>query len=48
MEAKEKLLFLWLFVVVIITFVISHFSYHLLFALQNCLASALAVPIRWS
>ena len=48
MEAKEKLLFLWLFVVVIITFVITHFSQYLLFALENCLALSLVGPIHWS
>jgi hypothetical protein len=48
MKAKEKLLFLWLFVVVIIAFVVTHFSHHLLFLLENCLACALAGPLRWS
>jgi hypothetical protein len=48
MEAKEKLLFLWLFVVIVISFVITHFSHYLLFALENSLASVLAGPIGWS
>ena len=48
MKAKEKLLFLWLFVVVIIAFVVTHFSRHLMFVLENCLAFALAAPMRWS
>ena len=48
MRTNKKLLFLWLFVVVIVAFVLTHFSHHLLFLLENCLAFALAGPIRWS
>ena len=48
MGAKEKLLFLWLFVVVIVTFLMTHFSHYVLLAFENCLAFALAGPIHWS
>jgi len=48
MKAKQKLLILWLFVAVIITLVVTHFSHHLLFVLENCLAFALAGAMRWS
>jgi hypothetical protein len=38
MTMKEKLLVLWVFVMVIVVFVLTHVAGHLTFALQNCLA----------
>ena len=43
MTMKEKLLVLWVFVMVIVVFVLSHVAGHLTFVLQNCLA--LLLPI---
>ena len=43
MTMKEKLLVLWVFVMVIVVFVLSHVAGHLAFVLQNCLA--LLLPI---
>ena len=41
MNVKAKLLVLWVVVVVLITFLLTQFSHHLLFVLENCLAFAL-------
>jgi hypothetical protein len=41
MTMKEKLLLLWVFVMVIVVFVLSHVADHLVFVLQNCLALVL-------
>ena len=38
---KEKLLMLWLFVVVIVAFVVAHTASHLVWVVQNCFAFAL-------
>jgi hypothetical protein len=43
MTMTEKLLVLWVFVMVIVVFVLSHVAGHLAFVLQNCLA--LLLPI---
>jgi hypothetical protein len=43
MTMKEKLLVLWVFVMVIVAFVITHVAGHLAFVLENCLA--LVLPI---
>ena len=43
MTIKEKLLFLWVFVVVIVAFVLTHVAGHLAFVLENCLALILPV-----
>ena len=48
MNVKAKLLVLWVFVVVLITFLVTQFSHHLLFVLENCLAFALPSLSRWS
>jgi hypothetical protein len=41
MTMKEKLLVLWVFVMVIVVFVLTHVAGHLAFMLQNCLALVL-------
>jgi len=41
MTMKEKLLVLWIFVMVIVAFVITHFAGHLAFVLENCFALVL-------
>ncbi len=41
MTMKEKLLMLWLFVVVIVAFVVTHAASHLVWVLQSCFAFAL-------
>jgi hypothetical protein len=46
MTMKEKLLVLWIFVMVIVNFVLSHVAGHLMFVLLNCLALLLPV-LRW-
>lgn len=46
MTMKEKLLVLWVFVMVIVGFVLSHVAGHLMFVLQNCFALLLPV-LRW-
>ena len=38
MTMKEKLLMLWLFVVVIVAFVVTHTASHLVWVVQNCFA----------
>ena len=38
MTMKEKLLLLWVFVIVIVAFVLTHFAGHLAFVLENCFA----------
>ena len=43
MTMKEKLLFLWVFVAVIVAFVLTHVAGHLAFVLQNCFALVLSV-----
>jgi putative flippase GtrA len=43
MTIKEKLLVLWLFVMVIVAFVVTHIAGHLAFVIENCLAIVLAV-----
>jgi len=43
MTMGEKLLMLWIFVMVIVVFVLSHLAGHLTFVLQNCFA--LLLPI---
>ena len=43
MTMKEKLLMLWLFVVVIVTFVVTHMAGHLAFAIENYFAVVLSV-----
>jgi len=41
MTMEEKLLVLWIFVMVIVAFVITHFAGHLAFVLENCFALVL-------
>jgi hypothetical protein len=48
MGAKEKLLVLWLFVVVIVAILMTHFFHHVLLAFENCFAFVLAGLIHWS
>jgi len=43
MTMKEKLLILWIFVMVIIAFVIAHAADHLVFVLEDCFALVLPV-----
>jgi len=43
MTMKEKLLFLWVFVAVIVAFVLTHVAGHLAFVLENCFALLLPV-----
>ena len=43
MTRKEKLLVLWVFVMVIVAFMATHIAGHLAFVLENCLASILPV-----
>ena len=43
MTMKEKLLVLWVFVMVIVVFVLTHVAGHLAFVLQNCFALILPV-----
>jgi hypothetical protein len=45
MTMKEKLLVLWVFVMVIVVFVLSHVAGHLVFVLQNCLALVLPLSM---
>jgi hypothetical protein len=46
MTMKEKLLVLWVFLMVIVAFVITHVAGHLAFVLENCFALVLPV-LRW-
>ena len=46
MTMKEKLLVLWVFLMVIVAFVITHIAGHLAFVLENCFALVLPV-LRW-
>jgi hypothetical protein len=46
MTMKEKLLVLWVFLMVIAAFVITHVAGHLAFVLENCFALVLPV-LRW-
>jgi hypothetical protein len=43
MTMKEKLLVLWVFLMVIVAFVITHVARHLAFVLENCFALVLPV-----
>jgi hypothetical protein len=43
MTMKEKLLAVWILVVVIAVIVASHFAGHLLYVLENCFAMILPV-----
>jgi hypothetical protein len=43
MTMKEKWLVLWVFVVVIVAFVITHVAGHLAFVLETCFAFVLPV-----
>ena len=43
MTMKEKLLMLWVLVMVIIALVITHVADHLVFVLENCFALVLSV-----
>jgi len=43
MTMKEKLLVLWVFLMVIVAFVITHLAGHLAFVLENCFALILPV-----
>jgi hypothetical protein len=43
MTMKEKLLVLWVLVVVIVAFVLTHVAGHLAFVLENCFALILPV-----
>jgi hypothetical protein len=43
MTMKEKLLVLWVFLMVIVALVITHVAGHLAFVLENCFALLLAV-----
>ena len=43
MTMKEKLLVLWVFVMVIVVFVLTHVAGHLAFVLQNCFVLTLPV-----
>ena len=45
MTMKEKLLVLWVFVMVIVVFVLSHVAGPLAFVLQNCLALVLPLSM---
>jgi hypothetical protein len=46
MTMKEKMLVLWVFLMVIVAFVITHVAGHLAFVLENCFALVLPV-LRW-
>jgi hypothetical protein len=41
MTMKEKLLVLWLFVMVVVAFVVTHVAGHLAFVIENCFAIVL-------
>jgi len=43
MTMKEKLIVLWVFVVVIVAFVLTHVAGHVAFVLENCFALILPV-----
>ena len=43
MTMKEKLLVLWVFLMVIVAFVITHVAGHLTFVLENCFGLVLSV-----
>jgi hypothetical protein len=43
MTMKEKLLVLWVFMMVIVAFVLTHVAGHLAFVLENCFALILPV-----
>jgi hypothetical protein len=43
MTMKEKLLVLWVFVMVIVAFVVTHIASHLAFVLESCFALILPV-----
>ncbi|HXN51183.1 MAG TPA: hypothetical protein VN943_04540 [Candidatus Acidoferrum sp.] len=43
MTMKEKLLILWVFLMVIVAFVVTHVAGHLAFVLENCFALVLPV-----
>jgi hypothetical protein len=43
MTMKEKLLVLWVFVMVIVAFMVTHIAGHLAFVLENCFAFALGM-----
>jgi hypothetical protein len=43
MTMKEKLLVLWVFLMVIVAFVITHVAGHVAFVLENCFALVLSV-----
>jgi hypothetical protein len=43
MTIKQKLLLLWVFVMVIVVFVVTHVAGHLAFVLENCFALLLPV-----
>jgi hypothetical protein len=45
MTMKRKFLMLWLFVMVIVGVVVTHFGGHLLFVLEHCLASVLPMVL---
>ena len=47
MTIKEKLLILWVFVVVVVGFAVSHFSTHLTGALEHLLAVGLPMLCGW-
>jgi hypothetical protein len=44
MTMKEKLLVLWVFVMVIVAFVVTHIASHLAFVLESCFA--LILPVK--
>jgi len=43
MTMKEKLLVLWVFVMVIVAFMVTRIAGHLAFVLENCFAFALGM-----
>jgi len=43
MTMKENLLMLWVFVMVIVAFMVTHIAGHLAFVLENCFALILPV-----
>ena len=44
MSAKEKLLLLWVFVVVVAGFAMTHFGSYLAFFIEHCFALILPTP----
>ena len=48
MNARKKLLLLWVVVIVVAALFVSQFSQHVLFVLENCLALALPGHMYWN